>query len=251
MIAPDGLDGMDAMDRLATSKATGATGISNAADLADAAHDLANKKAKLAEQAHRSADKSEKNTPGESPTKQGAFARAIDASSDKLISGGLMFAGFSLLLTGMMFAVPAALTLLPIAVPSTIATVMSAAATGAVWLGGNEFVKVYRQASKEENSRLNRAVEKVKSRFGHAHENPLGQHVGELSMVAGQPQPLAEMAEPAVYENAAKQNPAIQAILEAGPRARAQDILAQGSKANLSAEQRAEQARESQPHHCI
>lgn len=227
----------------------GAKGLNNAshADFADAAHGLEKKQAKLAEEAHRQRHSKISDQPAGLSTALGddsnqtALSKAMEAGSDKMLNGGLMFAGFSILLTGMMLAVPALMPFLP----GVAATVISAAATGAVWLGGNEFYKVYKEERAKEESALNRTIERGKELFGHAKdrvqhfgeqvENTTEQRIGELGTLAGGIQShlagvgtLAHQPELA----AAPRNQTVDEILARGPRRHVEALQARdvGSK---------------------
>ena len=217
-------------DAAATPDAHALDRLANKFNAADGA-DLANKKTKLAEQAHRSTH-SEESGLTQNESKKGPLSQAFDASSGKLVSGAVMFASFSTLLMGMMLAVPVVLPFLP----SALSTVVSAAATGAVWLGGNEFYKVY----KEENSRLNKTVEGIKSRFGKQHEQVAA--VAPEQAQAQQPAPA--MQSETVEHEAPRTSSTIQAILDAGPRSHANAVLERGSRASLSPEELAAQAQQ-------
>lgn len=242
VVTPDFIEAADPLDRLA-----------NSADYADAAHDMANKKAKLAEQAHRA--RGEHDDSGSAVEEDGdipsdpnrsAWAQAWDAARDKLGDGALMFAGFSLLLSGMI-----GLSGLLIA-NGFLATVTAAAATGATWLAGNEFIKVYRRASQRETNRLDTSVDSVRSRAAEPAGKETTGHqrireAGELGVVAGSLSShtggtvLLRGQEQAATRRApdTRDNPAIRAILDAGPRERARAILERGSNAERCATERA------------
>lgn len=183
--------------------------------------------------------------------KHSAFREALSASSDKLVAGALMFAGFAVLLAATVYSAGLALGAAGFA-----ANVLGTAIAGALWLGGNEFIKTYREAKENEHSRLNRAIDKVKDVVEHAKdrigdkahriEDAVAKDVAALGVVAGtvagqlgtttfQAQPAAEALSPAAT------NQTVQRILAEGPRGSAASILESRTQQASTAAQRLEQ----------
>lgn len=239
--AAPAFDANDAVDRLARS---------NAADHADLAHDLAQKKAKFAEQAHRPRHGSDTHadTPGGDfetyEKKRSPLMHALDKASDKFIEGGIMFACFSVIMGAMIALTP---------LSGIAGTIIAAAATGAIWLGSNEFIKQYRSASAHKDSRLNHTLDNVRDTFGQAKEkaHDISEHIsrssektiGELGVVGNAISSrlgstgLMRHAHEAAQDASNQSSKAIQEILNNGPRRHAQSILERGSRADLSPEQ--------------
>lgn len=186
------------------------------------------------------------------------FVAALIAAKDKALSGGVMFAGFAVLLTVCVKVVSLALGVPIPGASAAIASIIGTASAGALWMGGNEFFQAYKTARADENSRLNRAIDKVKDTVAHAKDRVMGtgQHketttakdAGLLGAAAGaitgtvngsigttqfEAQPVA--ATPAV-------NQTVQRILAEGPRSNASTIAASRSAALSAAERLQQQA---------
>ena len=252
--AATGLDHSAGMEQRFANKAQ-AIDLSNGADMADAAntaqHDLAQKKAKLANHAYEEMEGPDsESTPEEqqkSNKKRSALSKALGASSDKIINGALMFAGFSILLAASMFGVGGLLeaftseAFLATNIGKLITTVTAAATTGAAWLGGNEFLKVYKAESEIENSRLNRTLEKAKEHLhirGKAREAEVlsEKEIGELGIVAGSLSSnigttafLIEVPDAHLEQAPQQANQTVTRILAEGPKSRTSAVVAASS----------------------
>lgn len=176
-----------------------------------------------------------------------SLSEAWSASKEKWLSGAAMFAGFAALL-GACVTLVGEITILGMGA----GPVIGAGLAGALWMGGNEFVKTYRAAREREDSRLNKAIGKVKDGIHHAKdkaqdkaqdkahglEEAVVREIGELGVVAGSLKShLGGTGTLVVIPEAALEAPApnqiVQRILEQGPR-RAESLidLRDGPKTN-------------------
>jgi hypothetical protein len=245
------------------SKPQSVLDISSGADMADAAnsaqHDLAQKKAKLANHAYEEMGADSESTPEEqrksTDRNRSAFSKALGASGDKIINGAMMFAGFSILLAASMFGVSSILgavageAFITSGIGKLLATVTAAATTGAAWLGGNEFLKVYKAEREIEDSRLNRTIEAAKERLhikGKEREADVltEKEIGELGIVAGS---LSSnigttgflVAVPDAYLDQAPQtaNQTVARILAEGPQSRTSAVVQASSATDRLAQE--------------
>ncbi len=261
--AVTGLEHSPGMEQRLANKAQ-AIDLSNGADMADAAntaqHDLAQKKAKLANHAYEEMEGPDsESTPEErqkGEKKRSAFSKALGASGDKIINGALMFAGFSILLAGSMYGVHGLLegltseAFVKEGLGKLITTVAAAATTGATWLGANEFWKVYKAESAIEDSRLNRTIEKAKERLnirGKGREveastelpiEELGIVAGSLSSNVGTTAFLIEVPDAYLEQIPEQTNQTVTRILAEGPQSRTSAVV----KASSATERLAQEA---------